>query len=234
MGELVIKKGVLKKYFTVLASDKIVEIPAGVKVIGSRAFYSLSMIEKIVIPDSVVEIREEAICDLDGLKSFYLPKSVTKIGECGISYCSSIKRIKVDKGNPRYNSNNNCNAIIDSQRKELILGCVNTVIPKEVKKIGVLAFSCVYGLEHVVIPDNITTIGHQAFYNCYSIKSFMIPKSVKYIGVGAFNGIDHDLHIFYAGTKADWDKIKKCELYEPGEYEDESIILHCTEGDYNI
>ena len=234
MGEFFIKNGVLKEYFTILIRDKIIEIPTDVKVIGDGAFNQLSMIERIISPDSVVEIEEEAFLYLRSLKSFYLPKSVIKMGEGAISYCSSIKSIEVDKDNPRFDSRNNCNAIIDSKKNELLLGCVNTVIPKDVKRIGVLAFSCVHGFKHFVIPDNIQTIGHQAFYSCYSMESIMIPKSVKRIGVGAFDGIDHNFDIFYAGTKKDWDKIDKAKLYEPDIFEDESIVLHCIDGDFDI
>lgn len=61
---------------------------------------------------------------------------VTSIGEEAFSRCSGLTSLKVEEGNPKYDSRNNCNAIIESSTNTLIAGCKYTTIPNSVTSIG--------------------------------------------------------------------------------------------------
>ena len=99
-----------------------------------------------------------------------------------------MKGIKVDAGNTKYDSRNNCNAIIETASNTLIAGCKNTIIPNSVTRIGGYAFSGCTGLTSVTIPNSLTSIGYHMFANCSGLTSVTIPNSVTSIGDYAFSG----------------------------------------------
>lgn len=76
-----------------------------------------------------------------------------------------INSITVEEGNPKYDSRDGCNALIETATNSLILGCESTVIPESITAIGAGAF---------------------AYLNCPSPFSITIPASVTYIGSDAF------------------------------------------------
>ena len=94
--------------------------------------------------------------------------------------------MKVDANNPKYDSRDNCNAIIETSSNTLISGCQTTVIPNSVTSIGNYAFYDCDGLTSVTIPNSVTSIGDNAFYGCYGLTSVTIPNSVTSIGIYAF------------------------------------------------
>ena len=124
---------------------------------------------------------------------------------------ASLTTIVVDEGNPKYDSRDGCNAIIETATNTLVYGCksssipssvtsieayafsdcsalTSVVIPSSVTSIGSYAFSSCSGLTSVVIPSSVTSIGEGTFFGCSGLTSIVIPSSVTSIGVSAFNG----------------------------------------------
>lgn len=99
--------------------------------------------------------------------------------------CTNIESIKVDKNNSRYDSRQNCNAIITTSTNTLTYGCKNTTIPNSVTSIGNFAFNGCTGLTSITIPNSVTTIGICAF-GYTGLTSITIPNSVTDIENGAF------------------------------------------------
>ena len=108
------------------------------------------------IPEGIVSIGN-AFYGCEGLKSIHIPASVNDISD--ISYCYSLSSITVDKNNPKYDSRNDCNAIIDTEKDSLIAGCMNTIIPTDIKIIGDLAFHGCPNLTSISIPSSVKKIG---------------------------------------------------------------------------
>ncbi len=134
----------------------------------------------------VTSIEDIAFYGCHDLTSIVVPNSVTEIGQEAFGNCPGLTSIVVESGNPRFDSRNNCNAIIETTDNELIAGCKNTIIPNSVTKIGNFAFGACVSLTSIVIPNSVTEIGHYAFHSCDSLTSIDIPNSVIEIGYGVF------------------------------------------------
>ena len=163
-----------------------ITIPNSVTSIGSRAFSGCSSLTSVTIPNSVTTIGSSAFRSCSGLTSVTIPNNVTTIGSNAFQYCSGLTSVKVESGNTKYDSRNNCNAIIESSTNTLICGCKNTTIPNSVTSIGQHAFDGCSGLTSITIPNSVTTIGNYAFLNCSGLTSVTIPNSVTSIGTRAF------------------------------------------------
>ena len=160
----------------------------GLSEINTGGFIGCSSLTSITIPNSVTKIGEYAFQSCSKLPSITIPNSVTSIGGGAFNGCSGLTSIVVESGNSKYDSRNNCNAIIETSSNKLIVGCKNTVIPNNVTSIGEAAFSGCSGLTSITIPNSVTSIGGYAFSDCYSLTSVTIPNSVTSIEYGAFSG----------------------------------------------
>ncbi len=96
--------------------------------------------------------------------------------------------VKVNSGNVKYDSREDCNAIIETETNSLIAGCKSTKIPNSVTSIGEFAFYNCAGLTSVEIPNSVTSIGYDAFRGCSGLTSVVIGNSVTSIGNDAFRG----------------------------------------------
>ena len=160
--------------------------PNSVTSIGGYAFQGCSSLTSVIIGNSVESIGEGAFSHCSVLASITIPTSVTSIGKSVFGYCSSLTSIKVESGNRKYDSRDDCNAIIKKEKNILIAGCKNTTIPNNVASIGEGAFSGCSDLTSVTIPNSVTSIGYYAFSGCTGLTSITIPNSVTSIGNKAF------------------------------------------------
>lgn len=186
-------------------------IPNGVISIGQNAFMGIDNLKTIQIPNTVQTLQNNCFRDCKGLTSINIPSSVKELNYSCFVGCSALVSITVDNANTVFDSRNNCNAIIETAKNELIKGCNNTKIPDEIVtisscafegcteltsiglpnglvEIGSSAFSGCTNLETISFPSTLTTIKLSAFYGCSSLKSLVIPRSVQIIGDWAFYG----------------------------------------------
>lgn len=186
-------------------------IPSSVKNIGDYSFYGRRKMTEINIPSSVISIGDYAFADCVNLTGISIPSSMTSMGSYTFARCERLTSIKVDSGNKKYDSRENCNAIIETQSNTLIAGCQTTVIPSSVRAIGDNAFNTCTSLTEMSIPSSVasigdysfefcenltkinivsgvTNIGDWAFDECTSLTEISIPSSVSSIGEGAFAG----------------------------------------------
>ena len=158
------------------------ELPEG-------AFQSTYSLKHIVLPKNLVRIGAFAFQD-SGIEELVLPKTVTSLGRDIFYYARNLKALSVEDGNPKYDSRDNCNAIIETATNTLCIGCVNTVIPSTVKAFGDMAFSGKPGLKEILIPDGITSIGWSAFWADVDLSSVTLPASVTSLGESPFGGCE--------------------------------------------
>ena len=163
-----------------------VTIPNTVTSIGGYAFYNCSELTSVTLPNSVTTIGDEAFFYCPALTSITIPKSVTSMGEVPFGSCSALTSIKVESGNPKYDSRNNCNAIIETETNILTTGCQNTTIPNSVTILGFYAFVYCTGLTSITIPNSVTAIEAGTFYACEALTSITLPESLTRIGYVAF------------------------------------------------
>ena len=194
---------------TLVSGCQITVIPTTVTAIGNWAFYSCTGLTSILIPNSVTEIGVEsfshcsslmgvnipnsvsmigyqAFYGCTSLRSIHLPASVRGIGSSAFEFCPSLTSMSVAPDNPRFDSRDECNAIIVTDGNTLLAGCRNTVIPSTVTAIDDYAFSGSTTLTGIEIPASVTTVGDFAFRNCSALRSVVIPEGVTSIGASAF------------------------------------------------
>ena len=162
-------------------------IPNSVTHIGASAFQICYGFTTLTLGDGVTVIGEYAFNSCDGLTGVVnIPSSVTSVGNNAFGYCD-LDGFSVATDNSVYDSRENCNAIIETATNELIAGCRNTIIPKDVAAIGEDAFKGCAGLTSIDIPESVVTIGAGAFSFCFALTgNLTIPNAVTTIGAGAF------------------------------------------------
>ena len=138
------------------------------------------------IPQSVTTIGDNAFEGCLELTAVVIPANISSIGRSVFLGCGNLTTIMVDSENPKYDSRDNCNAIIETDSRKLITGCKNSTIPNSVSSIGEYAFYGCSGLTSVEIPDNIINIGTSAFRKCGELLSVKIGTGVTVIEDNTF------------------------------------------------
>lgn len=129
---------------------------------------------------------------------------MTKIGKQTFEGCTNLASIAVEKENVKYDSRDNCNAVIETESNTLIIGCMNTVIPNSVAKIGKLAFCDCTGLTSIAIPKSVTNIEYGGFNNCSGLTSIICEASTpSNCGDYSFYEVDKSIPVYVPYNSVD-------------------------------
>ena len=184
---------------------------SGMALSNNKLYLNDEQIIDLVIPSGVTYLKDYAFYNYKKLQSVTISSTVTSVSPTAFGNCSNLTSITVDSGNPRYDSRDNCNGVIETSANALILGIKSTVIPEGITKIGDYAFyysnglnaitlpnsltrignyafSTRTGLTEINIPDGVTSIGNYAFYGCTGLTSVTLGSNVTSIGAAAFRG----------------------------------------------
>lgn len=185
-----------------------VSLPESVKAIGNAAFSCCYDLTEVVMPSQLEDIGDGAFTYCRELNNIILSRSLKKIGETAFAYsgisdvyiassveeigvhtfmnCPNLTSIVVEEGNAKYDSREDCNAIIETGTNTLLAGSMKSTIPSSVKIIGYGAFSS-RKIVSIDIPSSVTTIDECAFVECTKLERIHISESVNTIGSSAFS-----------------------------------------------
>ncbi len=181
--------------------------------VNQSAFANCNNITSISLPNSLQILWYGAFKNCTSLTSLTIPASVTQIhgdgvnGLYGPTYgCDNLTTLVVEEGNPKYDSRDNCNAIIETATNKLLYACKGTTVPATVTTIGKSAFREIT-ITSLVVPENVTKVEDYAFLgstlkditfegvktidmfvfnNCQSLETVTLPASLESIGTGSF------------------------------------------------
>ncbi len=165
-----------------------IDIPASVTTIESYAFAGCIYLASITLHEGLTTIGNYAFSTCKSLTSLSIPASLVSISPSAFRSCSSITTIDVAEGNTKYDSREDCNAIIVTSTNTLMLGAASTVIPSSVTDIGTNAFYGNTALASLVIPEGVKNIGASAFSGCTGLTRVEMPGTLTTIGSDAFSG----------------------------------------------
>lgn len=154
-----------------------VSLPEGLEAIEGKAFTQNSSLTHIDIPSNVKSVSGFSSCPK--LKHITIPENVQKVGKMFAE--TKLKSISVDERNTKFDSRENCNAIIETETNTLIRGCASTVIPKSVEHIASQAFWFCVDLREISIPEGVKTIGKRAFVGCEKLRKVVLPVTLENI-----------------------------------------------------
>ena len=150
-----------------------INLPSGLKKVGSYAFARCENIISLLLPETLSEINEAAFAEL-GVSSITIPENVLIISPCLFSHCHNL--ITVNLGNST--TEIGIRAFTSSSIQYI-------EIPNSVNVINMQAFANCLEMESVMLPNKLQIIESGIFRES-GLTEIIIPKSVKEIKGMAF------------------------------------------------
>lgn len=154
--------------------------------VGYNAFRGNTTLASIYLPATVATIGSYAFFNTS-LTSFVVPAAVASIGNTVFGR-TSMTSLVVDSANTKYDSRNNCNAVIESSTNTLKVGCMSSTVPNGVTAIGGQAFDDQQTMTAITIPASVTSIGYAAFNSCQLLTSITLLGNSYPQASSAFTG----------------------------------------------
>ena len=204
-------------------------VPNGIKALGQMAFSGIPSLKEVKLPSGLTSIGWATFWADTELSKVTLSESVTDIGESPFGGCERITSLVIDAKNTKYDSRNNCNAIIETATDKLIQGFATTKIPEGVKTIATAAFRSLATLTEIEIPASVEKIEPEAFLYCNQmtkvISHIKKPFAVSSMVFEGDNMKTAVLHVPYGTREAyantpGWDAFRTIVEMDPveGEY----------------
>ena len=175
-----------------------IELASDMQTIPNNLFEDCVKLERVVIPEGVTSIGKKVFYGCENLLSVTLPNSLISVGE--EAFCACYKLLSIVIPDNVKNIDNYafcaCNSL-----SSIIIG-------NSVTSIGKYAFGGCNSVKNIKISKSVTSIGDYAFEGCTSLKTVILPVSLTSIGLRVFFECDSLTHIYYEGTKEEFDKMK--------------------------
>ena len=173
--DLVILGSVLKE---MKIDHAVLNVPRGIKVVGSGVAAFKSGLRKVILPDTVTTLCENAFNSgrNKDIQEFVYTDSLVNIG---LHAFGSTKWLDKFKGQP---------VIINNQLYQCDVKGTTVIIPDGITKICDEVFKEKKDLKTVIFPGTLKAIGEQAFAKCQSITEIDLPDGIERLGKGSFYG----------------------------------------------
>lgn len=192
-----------------------ITIPATVKHIGSNAFASNHLLEKVVFSGDIESIGSRCFEYCDKLESVTLPTQIKELPERFLSGCSSLKNIQLPSGLEIIGND----AFLDS-------GLETVDIPSSVTTIGYSAFRNT-PLKYIHVPATVTSITGNIISWCRNLEYIIWDSPVELVDP---DDVNPNCYVYLANENitcgSNW---KNVITNIDGEYVAESITL-CEGG----
>lgn len=196
-----------------------VTIPRSVTSMGEMVF-AWTGLKSINVPNTIQEVPNSLFSGCESLKSVTIEKGITKIGYSAFNNCDALVGIEIpasviELGDYVF-------ADCDALEKMTVPGTVKTVgfrafsdcenLTEAVLKTGITSlpshlFLDCENLKKVSLPSTVNVIGNSMFDGCQALTEISFGKNIKEIGTQAFEYCDHLTDVWFAGSKADREKI---------------------------
>lgn len=176
-----------------------VELPEGLKVIGTAAFESCTLLKILEIPTTVTEIRGQAFLRCFALQFVHLSPRLEVIGDEAFALCESLKNVDIPPSTRTIGDNAfmNCQDLVsailyeglESIGEDAFCGCMSlrkVRVPSTVCAVSEGCFSACQSLVSVELHKKLEAIHDNAFEGCTTLRNVAIPSSVTFIGNNAF------------------------------------------------
>lgn len=223
------------------------KIPASVESIGESVFANCDKLKEINVEDGNVnytsddgvlfDIAMEKLIAYPGHnknKSYDVPYGVTEIGEYAFDGCHNLSDITfpdtlVKIGGGAFNE---CDDLQFINIPASVTDIAQNAFLYNKAKNKLIRFPAENYLAveegRYTLPASVRVIGQEAFYECQNITDFYVHIGVKEFEMAAFMYFDSLTDIWYDGSKANWEMIKKGEFNEKLD----EVEIHFVEKTY--
>lgn len=154
-----------------------VQLPGGIRRIGSLAFSNCRQLVTLVLPDSTESIGYSAFSG-SGLTHLRIPAGVLRVDHETFNNMPSLRAIEVDEDNPNYRSmdgvlyNKDCTRVVRVPQT-----CVSVTLPSTVRELGTESFSCC-SITNAVLPPSLRYVSDRAFASCERLRSVSFAEGL--------------------------------------------------------
>lgn len=147
--------------------------------LGYESFGGCSSIEEVYLPKITKFNDSNAFTDCSALKKISMSGYISSVYSLSSMFykCYNLESINIIDSGGKFDSRENCNAIIKTSTNEMVIGCKNTFIPESVTSLGYECFRYRSAPKNLVINDNITSVGNNCFYNAKNIQRLDIKST---------------------------------------------------------
>jgi hypothetical protein len=172
--------------FMATNSPSTLNIPGSVKTLLPYTFLNCHLIE-VVLNEGLEQIMSDAFYYCVDIKHIHIPSTVFYIGDGAFTSAIYTEQITVDENNEWYNSNNNCNCIIETKTKKLIRACDSSIIPNDIEHVASYGFADCRTIKSIILPQSVKTIGDHAFYCCMDATTIELSQQITEIKDNTFD-----------------------------------------------
>ena len=153
---------------------------------GASLYVNGELITSTVVPDDVTELKPYVFNGYKQLKSLVIGSGVVAISPYALQG-TDIEVLLVSNNNKKYDSRDNCNAIVETDSNTLIYGSVSGNIPDSVTAISSTAFTG-RGVISITIPSGVTSIENSTFEGLQNLEEvlFSTDSLLTYVGSSVF------------------------------------------------